>query len=927
MYRSRISTICLPLMLVIALIGCDTLSGPDVNHNRQSDSDNKAPPPTESISSSTSDIWVTAYLASWKHYAPPGGNWGNLPTDEIDWSAFTHMNYFAYSVNSDGSLFEPAKYENLNPDRLETIVAAAHEHNKPILFSIGGWGNYQEFSSAISDANRSNLVNSIIDEMHRWNFDGVDIDMEPIKNSDHDNYIAFINELYTALQSETTPLRETPLLVAAAGRDAELFSQVYDKFDQINIMTYDYSGAWEGWVTWHNAAVYSGGHTFESTGGDLPSANRTVNKFIDAGVPKSKIGIGIDFYGYVWDGVSEPLQGWDTPPDVTANVPFHDIMNTYYTDQRYHWDSGAEAAYLSINNSNGEKFVSYDNARTVNAKIRYIRDKGLGGAILWEIGGGYREDQPEGERDVLLQTVKDAVMDGADLPSDPGDTTPPSVSLTNPAEGTTVSGTVTLQAEANDNETIDRVQFLVDQQSVGSASSTTTSSSNLYEISWSSTDVSNGSHSIEARAVDNAGNTQSETISINVDNSDTGSSLAMYDDQLVSPWIDVSWSAEVNTQSTQQVYDGSRSIRLDVSSWGALSLRHGAWGSATDAISTDGYDAVSLAVYYPDQQGSLIFWLKDDQGNVIQSVDVGSVEPGSWKTVSLPLSKLNPDNKPVRRLSLQESSGGSRTLYIDELKFTGGESDGGGGGGSLTLSAPDLNAPQNGASGLSRPVTLQWGSVSDAETYDLQISTQNDFSTTVDEQSGLSTTSFETSVLKESTTYYWRVRAAASDQTGDWSSTYSFATQSLNESVVLYGDQLVDPWINTSWNADINTQSTRQVHSGTYALRVNTDSWGAFSTRHGEWGTSNAVSTNGFSKLRFDVYFTDNTGQFQVWMKDESGSTIEAVSTESVSPGSWTTISIPMDQLNPNREAFLRLSMQETSGASRTFYIDELRME
>ncbi|MEX2396291.1 MAG: hypothetical protein WD491_04655, partial [Balneolales bacterium] len=62
-----------------------------------------------------SDIWVGAYLGSWNHYAPPTGNWGNLPTEEIDWDAFTHMYYFAFSAQSDGTLSTVADYENLSP--------------------------------------------------------------------------------------------------------------------------------------------------------------------------------------------------------------------------------------------------------------------------------------------------------------------------------------------------------------------------------------------------------------------------------------------------------------------------------------------------------------------------------------------------------------------------------------------------------------------------------------------------------------------------------------------------------------------------------------------------------------------------------------------------------------------------------------------
>ncbi|MHA1228420.1 MAG: Ig-like domain-containing protein [Candidatus Hodarchaeales archaeon] len=42
------------------------------------------------------------------------------------------------------------------------------------------------------------------------------------------------------------------------------------------------------------------------------------------------------------------------------------------------------------------------------------------------------------------------------------DTTAPTVSITSPADGATVSGTVTVEASASDNVGVDRVEFFVD---------------------------------------------------------------------------------------------------------------------------------------------------------------------------------------------------------------------------------------------------------------------------------------------------------------------------------------------------------------------------------------------------------------------------------------------------------------------------------
>ncbi|MBZ4417625.1 PHB depolymerase family esterase [Myxococcus sp. RHSTA-1-4] len=101
-------------------------------------------------------------------------------------------------------------------------------------------------------------------------------------------------------------------------------------------------------------------------------------------------------------------------------------------------------------------------------------------------------------------------------PVTPGDTTPPTVNVTAPANGATVSGTATVTASASDDVGVARVEFLVD----GSVVSTDTAAP--YEFAWNSTTVSNGSHTLGARAYDAAGNkaTDSDT-TVTVSNSGT----------------------------------------------------------------------------------------------------------------------------------------------------------------------------------------------------------------------------------------------------------------------------------------------------------------------------------------------------------------------------------------------------------------------
>jgi hypothetical protein len=96
----------------------------------------------------------------------------------------------------------------------------------------------------------------------------------------------------------------------------------------------------------------------------------------------------------------------------------------------------------------------------------------------------------------------------------PPDTTPPTVSVTSPASGATVSGTTNVTASASDNVGVAGVQFRLDGASLGAEDT-----SPPYSVSWNTTGVANGSHALTAVARDAAGNvTTSATVTVTVNN-------------------------------------------------------------------------------------------------------------------------------------------------------------------------------------------------------------------------------------------------------------------------------------------------------------------------------------------------------------------------------------------------------------------------
>jgi poly(hydroxyalkanoate) depolymerase family esterase len=94
---------------------------------------------------------------------------------------------------------------------------------------------------------------------------------------------------------------------------------------------------------------------------------------------------------------------------------------------------------------------------------------------------------------------------------------PPTVSITSPANGANVSGNVAITANANDNVGVEHVEFLLDGNLLGSDATAP------YGFSWNSATATDGTHALQARAIDLAGNSGSSTqVGVTVSGGTTG---------------------------------------------------------------------------------------------------------------------------------------------------------------------------------------------------------------------------------------------------------------------------------------------------------------------------------------------------------------------------------------------------------------------
>jgi chitinase len=320
---------------------------------------------------------------------------GLLDPATIPGARLTHINY-AFANIQDGVVVEGFKRDVENYKILAGL-RQKYPHLK-ILVSVGGWtwsGNFSDAS--LTAESRQKFVESAVAFVRRHDLDGFDVDWEYPglpgygninRPEDKENFSALLSELRAALDKAGAEQNRHYLLTFAAGAsqsflDHSQMDVVQGVVDYVNLMTYDFREAEGEPLAGHHSNLF-----VNPADNHQMSADRAVRAFLAAGVPARKLVLGVPFYGRVWGGVDtrdEPLYRAGGPPKERVNSHYDHLATLAGGSSGWvrKWDASAQMPYLW--NAQNKTFIAFDDPESLRVKARYIRERGLAGAMFWEL--------------------------------------------------------------------------------------------------------------------------------------------------------------------------------------------------------------------------------------------------------------------------------------------------------------------------------------------------------------------------------------------------------------------------------------------------------------------------------------------------------------------------------------------------------------
>ena len=199
--------------------------------------------------------------------------WEQVPFSSIRWSALTQLVMFS-DTTATTAPFLNTTIHGMSAAMQRQFVPLVHHHGDTAILSIGG-SDDQGWSTACDSGNRSRFISSVVKQMHRYGYDGVELDIEQgswIGGADFD---ACVRGFYDALKATRTKDGRPPILSLDEDPSWESpdIPAVAQYLDQINLMGYN-----------------------DTCANGCAQVANSLSTLTDAGVPASKLvdGIGLD---------------------------------------------------------------------------------------------------------------------------------------------------------------------------------------------------------------------------------------------------------------------------------------------------------------------------------------------------------------------------------------------------------------------------------------------------------------------------------------------------------------------------------------------------------------------------------------------------------------------------------------------------------
>jgi len=299
--------------------------------------------------------------------------WMGSAYKSYNYSLLSHVSYFSYEVDpSNGTA------KSIHNWMTTDLFDYAGKTGCKVLLSVTNFGATNN-KTLLNNVNVQNaLIRDLVKTLDARKADGaagITIDFEGVPKGYEQKFTEFIIDLHNGLKGADQDYILTLALPALDGNDVFDVKKLNGYVDMFVIMGYDF---------YTSASTVAGPvsplHRGEQWWSDLSTS---VNNYLNAGADRSKLLLGLPYYGRAWKTAS--LKVPSDSKGFIKTLMYRSIDSTYRKLAQY--DSVAATGYYAFRASNSQNNQYwFDDAKSLGAKYDWVIKNKLGGVGIWALG-------------------------------------------------------------------------------------------------------------------------------------------------------------------------------------------------------------------------------------------------------------------------------------------------------------------------------------------------------------------------------------------------------------------------------------------------------------------------------------------------------------------------------------------------------------
>lgn len=288
-----------------------------------------------------------------------------------DFSKLWGIAYFSYEVDPN-----TGSYKSIHNWKTTGLVTKAKAQQCKVFLTVTNFGRANNHRFLNDKHAQVRLQDSLINLLSERNADGINIDFEGMHSESRDVFSDFIINLSKRFKKEPKKYLLTLSLYAVDTHKVFDIEKINNSVDVYTLMAYDYYGGFSKHAG--PIAPLESSSIFGKS-----SVTESVNYYLNQGITKDKLIVGLPYYGGLWNTIGEKLPRIAKKFD--RHLSYTSIKSDYIINRGMEvgYEASVASAYINVG---ANQQLWFDDSLSLAKKYDYVKAKELAGVGIWALG-------------------------------------------------------------------------------------------------------------------------------------------------------------------------------------------------------------------------------------------------------------------------------------------------------------------------------------------------------------------------------------------------------------------------------------------------------------------------------------------------------------------------------------------------------------